>query len=99
MTQIPVIILRNISETEANAIRLLDNRLAEDSEWDYSVLKSEIDKLLELDYELEDIGFDAIDYDEILHFEKDETSTHEKDKEDESWLDANIPSIVKLGDL
>jgi len=34
-----------------------------------------------------------------LHFENDESSTHEKNKEDESWLEANIPSIVKLGDL
>lgn len=34
-----------------------------------------------------------------MHFENDESSTHEKNKEDESWLEANIPSIVKLGDL
>lgn len=99
MTQIPVIILRNISETEANAIRLLDNRLAEDSEWDYSVLKSEIEKLLKLDFELEDVGFEPLDYDKLLYEEQEENTTHEKEQDDASWLDANIPAIVKFGDL
>lgn len=64
MTEIPAVVLSNITETDADAIRLLDNRLAEDSEWDFSVLKSEIDKLLKLDFELADIGFETIDYDQ-----------------------------------
>ncbi len=99
MTQIPAILLENVSETEADAIRLLDNRLAEDSEWDFSVLKLEIDKLLQLDFELEDIGFETTDYDKLLHFESEENSPIKKNEEDESWLDANIPATVKPGDL
>ena len=99
MTEIPAVVLSNITETDADAIRLLDNRLAEDSEWDFSFLKSEIDKLLKLDFELEDVGFEPLDYDKLLYEEQEEKTTHEKEQDDASWLDANIPAIVKSGDL
>ena len=98
-TKTPAVVLSNITETDADAIRLLDNRLAEDSEWDFSVLKSEIDKLLKLDFELEDVGFEPLDYDKLLYEEQEEKTTHEKEQDDASWLDANIPAIVKSGDL
>lgn len=99
MKEIPAVVLSNVSKTDAAALRLLDNRLAEDSEWDFSVLKLEIDKLLQLDFELEDIGFETTDYDKLLHFESEENSPIKKNEEDESWLDANIPATVKPGDL
>ena len=99
MTEIPAVVLSNVTETDANALRLLDNRLAEDSEWDFSVLKSEIEKLLKLDFELEDVGFEPLDYDKLLYEEQEEKTTHEKEQDDASWLDANIPAIVKFGDL
>ena len=99
MTEIPAVVLSNVTETDANALRLLDNRLAEDSEWDFSVLKSEIEKLLKLDFELEDVGFEPLDYDKLLYEEQEEKTTHEKEQDDASWLDANIPAIIKSGDL
>ena len=99
MTEIPAVVLSNVTETDANALRLLDNRLAEDSEWNFSVLKSEIEKLLKLDFELEDVGFEPLDYDKLLYEEQEEKTTHEKEQDDASWLDANIPAIVKSGDL
>ncbi len=45
-TQIPAIILDNLTQEEADAIRILDNRIAEDSEWNYENLKEKIEKLL-----------------------------------------------------
>ena len=99
MTEIPAVVLSNVTETDANALRLLDNRLAEDSEWNFSVLKSEIEKLLKLDFELEDVGFEPLDYDKLLYEEQEEKTTHEKEQDDASWLDANIPAIIKSGDL
>ena len=99
MTEIPAVVLSNVTETDANALRLLDNMLAEDSEWNFSVLKSEIEKLLKLDFELEDVGFEPLDYDKLLYEEQEEKTTHEKEQDDASWLDANIPAIVKSGDL
>lgn len=99
-TQIPAIILENLTEEEAEAIRILDNRIAEDGEWNYENLKDELEKLLKFDISFEDLGFDTVDYDKIfLANDTDENKDHNSDKEDESWLDANVPARAKLEDL
>ena len=100
LRQIPVIILEDLTPEEAEAIRILDNRIAEDGEWNFGNLKEEIEKLMKFDITFEDLGFDTVDYDEIfLINDSDENKIHNSDKEDESWLDANIPPKVKFGDL
>ena len=100
LRQIPVIILEDLTDQEAEAIRILDNRIAEDGEWNFGNLKEEIEKLMKFDITFEDLGFDTVDYDEIfLIKDSDESKVHNSDKEDESWLDANIPPKVKFGDL
>ncbi len=99
-TQIPAILLENLTEEEADAIRILDNRIAEDGEWHYENLKDELEKLLKFDISFEDLGFDTVDYDKIfLADDMNENKVHNSDKEDESWFDANIPVQAKLGDL
>ncbi len=99
-TQIPAIILDNLTQEEADAIRILDNRIAEDSEWNYENLKEKIEKLLSFDYTFEDLVFDTVDYNKIfLTDEPDENKVHNSDKEDDSWLDANIPKRATFGDL
>lgn len=99
-TQIPAILLENLTEEETDAIRILDNRIAEDSEWNFANLKEEIEKLMKFDITFEDLGFDTVDYDEVFLINgSDESKVHNSDKEDESWFDANIPPKVKFGDL
>lgn len=100
LRQIPVIILEDLTPEEADAIRILDNRIAEDGEWNFGNLKEEVEKLMKFDITFEDLGFDTVDYDEIfLIKDSDESKVHNSDKEDESWLDANIPAKVQFGDL
>lgn len=99
-TQIPAILLENLTEEEAEAIRILDNRIAEGGEWNYENLKDELENLLKFDISFEDLGFDTVDYDKIfLADDMNENKVHNSDKEDENWLDANIPVQAKLGDL
>lgn len=99
-TQIPAIILENLTQEEADTIRILDNRIAEDGEWNFENLKEEIEKLMKFDITFEDLAFDTIDYDKILLADNsEENKVHNSDKEDESWLDANIPKRAKVGDL
>lgn len=98
--QIPAIILENLTPEESDAIRILDNKIAEDGEWNFENLKEEIEKLMKFDITFENLGFDTVDYDKILLInDSDENKVHNVDKEDETWLNANIPSKVKLGDL
>lgn len=99
-TQIPAIILENLTPEEADAIRILDNKIAEDGGWNFENLKEEIEKLMKFDVTFEDLGFDTVDYDEIfLVNDSEKNKVHNDGKEDETWLDANIPPKVKLGDL
>lgn len=65
-TQIPAIILENLTQEEADTIRILDNRIAEDGEWNFENLKEEIEKLMKFDVTFEELGFDTVDYDKIL---------------------------------
>ena len=99
-TQIPAIILKNLTKEEADVIRILDNRIAEDGEWNYENLKIKIEKLMKFDYSFEELAFETIDYEKIfLNKNSDDNKVHNSDKEDESWLDTNIPPLVNQGDL
>lgn len=99
-TQIPAIILENLTQEEVDIIRILDNRIAEDSEWNYENLKEEIEKLMTFNITFEDLAFDTVDYDKIFFTDvSNENKVHNSDKEDDSWLDANIPKRAKVGDL
>lgn len=100
MKQIPVIILEDLTDEEAEAIRILDNRIAEDSEWNYENLQEVIENLGKFDICFEDLGFETVDYDKIILFnDSSEKEVHNSDKEDENWLEANIPKRANKGDL
>lgn len=60
MAEIPVIQLEHLTEEEARAYRLADNRLAELGEWDPLALQREIADLLR-DFDLGEIGFSEAD--------------------------------------
>ena len=48
----------DLSPAQAKAYRLADNRIAEESSWDYELLPLEIAELADLDYEIDVLGFD-----------------------------------------
>lgn len=96
--KIPAIVLENITEEQARAIRIADNRIAEDGTWDFSLLKEELDKVLKFEITFEDVGFETIDYDKIFLSKSSEDSSVDN-SEDSSWLDENIPKLVNKGDL
>lgn len=45
MAEVPVVQVDHLSETEANAFRVIDNKVAELARWDFDLLAGEIDKL------------------------------------------------------
>ena len=54
---VPVVIAE-LPPLKAKAYRIADNRLNEDSEWDYSLLNIEFTDLLDNHYDLDNLGFD-----------------------------------------
>lgn len=63
ITDVPCIRLSNLNAQQIKAYRLVDNKTAEISTWDFEKLFDEINELEQLDYSLVDFGFGDIDGD------------------------------------
>ena len=104
ISEVPVLVLEGITEEEARAIRIADNRIAEDAEWDFEILKTELEEILNFDFSIEDLGFSSVEYDSIINFSLDgavdkKAKAKAKAEEDAAWLEANIPHRAQLGYL
>lgn len=54
---VPVIALRSLNQTQLRALMIADNRLAENSSWDMSLLIAEIESLTQDDIKISLLGF------------------------------------------
>ena len=66
LKQIPTIELQGLSETEKRAYIIADNRLTEKSEWDKDMLGLELADLKALNIDLDSIGFNESEVEELL---------------------------------
>jgi DNA modification methylase len=66
LTTVPVLRIEHLSEDEIRAYVIADNRLAEKSGWDRSLLAIELQGLTEIGFEVEAIGFEPAEVDIIL---------------------------------
>jgi DNA modification methylase len=97
MMQVPVVRLHHLTETQAKAYVLADNKLTDRSTWDDEALAVQLKELSELVpiFDIEATGFEAPEIDfRIQSLEDAETI----DRADDFWL-ANGPSVSAPGDL
>lgn len=66
LTEVPVIVLDHLSETQKRAYILADNRLALSAGWDDELLALELLELKEADFDLSLTGFDVKELDDLL---------------------------------
>ena len=66
LDQVPVIVLDHLSEAQRRALILADNRIAENAGWDNAMLASELAALRDENFDLDMIGFDEAELDELL---------------------------------
>lgn len=66
MQNVPVIELGHLSESQKRAYILADNRLAEQAGWDRELLSLELGELSDLGVDLDMLGFDASELDDLL---------------------------------
>ena len=88
LKKVPVVIA-DLSEAKAKAYRIADNRISEDAGWDYDLLKLEIDALKEINFNIEELGFEEQELETII-FQPDHNSRDWLDTE-EHWQD--MPSF------
>jgi hypothetical protein len=63
--RVPVHVATDLTERQARALRLADNRVHQESDWDMSALLTELDELKELNFDLVMAGFDADDLESL----------------------------------
>lgn len=87
MSKVPCLFVEGLSEAQRKAYILADNRLGELAEWDDELITSELEALLDLDFDIDLTGFEL----------------PEDDEEPENIQEDEIPEEVetrcKLGDL
>lgn len=83
MKTAPVIVATGLTEEEARAYRLADNRLAELAQWDFEKLGAELDKLDNFAFDAFGFDFSFMDYEEQLD---DHLAEYYEEEEDEEAL-------------
>jgi DNA modification methylase len=63
---IPVLRIAGLSELQKRALRLADNKLAQDSVWSTDLLAGELQSLMTTEFDLTSTGFDAIEIDRLI---------------------------------
>jgi DNA modification methylase len=66
LTEVPVIVLAHLSETQRRALVLADNKLAENAGWDEEMLRVELESLQEDGFSLELVGFSDEELEALL---------------------------------
>jgi len=66
MTEVPVLVLGHLTETQRRALVLADNRLALDAGWDEEMLKIELESLREDGFDLDIVGFTDEEIEDLL---------------------------------
>ena len=68
LKKVPVV-TQKLNDEQIKALRIADNRLNEDSEWDYFLLGDELKELLDLQFDLELTGFEKTELENLLDFD------------------------------
>ncbi|MFL0805538.1 MAG: site-specific DNA-methyltransferase [Agarilytica sp.] len=94
MDKVPVIILKHLSDVQKRALVISDNRIADDGGWSEELLQLELADLDGLEFDLDVLGFDDEELENLLDF----------DSDDSVDADANIPEpednpISQAGDI
>lgn len=94
LAQVPVVVLDHLTETQKRAYVIADNKLALNAGWDNDLLRDEMNALAEEDFDLDLLGFDGAELDEIMFSDEEEASD-----EDDAVPETPVEAISKTGDL
>ncbi len=94
LTEVPVICLGHLTEAQARAYRIADNRIAENSAWDEAMLAAEVARLQEEDVDLSLLGFDENELNDLL---EDDTATGNTDED--AVPEVPVEPVTKPGDI
>ena len=80
---VPCVVLTGLTDAQKRAYIIADNKLALNADWDYELLKNELDALKTDDFDLELLGFDFKELEYFLN------NNHEKEKNKNNEIDVS----------
>ena len=92
--EVPIIRLDHLSDEERKAYTLAHNKLTMNSDFDIDILKTELENLKELDFDLELTGFNIDELDDIFQTEEEQEIV-----EDDFDIEPPEEPKAKLGDI
>lgn len=95
MATVPVHVADGLSEEQARAYRIADNRTADEAEWDESLLTAELLALQEVDF---DLALTGLDPDEIADLLAGEPVVTPEDADGQEVPEPPVDPITKPGD-
>ncbi len=97
LEKVPTILVDGLSDADVRALVLADNIIADQAGYDKAVLRSELQHLAEVGYQLELTGLDTIEIDTMLSVECDEADDDAAEEPVEQ--PGSEPPISRVGDL
>ncbi|PHR25779.1 MAG: DNA methylase N-4 [Hoeflea sp.] len=98
MTEVPVRRLSHLSKDEVRAYILADNKLAQNAGWDRDLLAIEMQGLIELDFDIEGLGFSMVEIDLTIG-DKQASFWEADDAVDRVEPVAQGPAVTRAGEL
>lgn len=95
MKTVPVIELAHLNEAQRRALVLADNRIALNAGWDDELLKLELEALRMEEFDLDILGFDPSEIDDLLFMDDDDAGS----EAEETVPDVPEEPVSKSGDL
>jgi DNA modification methylase len=97
MTEVPTITIMGLTVAEKSALVIADNRLAEQAEWDFDLLREHFKGLVDLNFDVELTGFATGEVDLLIDGKPAPTNSDPTD--DISAFMLGGPAVSKFGDV
>jgi DNA modification methylase len=96
LKEVPIHVALDLTEAQVKAYRLADNRVAEEAEWDYDLLKLELEDLGGTGIDLGLLGFNPEELDDLL-IDPEEINALPSDEDDE--IPDEVEAVCQPGDI
>jgi DNA modification methylase len=98
LSTIPVIRLAHLTEVERRAYIIADNKLAQNAAWNVDLLASEVQYLLDAEFEIELTGFHMAELDVVLEEASERTGEQPEPEDQLPAVDPAMPVVSRAGD-
>ncbi len=98
MTAVPTIELNHLTDSQRRAYIIADNKLSLNAEWDESILQSEIDRLSEDGFDIDILGFEESEMNELLKIDEPEKSEISEEPDPPTATKCKLGDVWLLGD-